>query len=247
MSFLLKNESLPLSTDIKKGVNAPLYKLNSAVDVQSINSSATLLKVNYFNKYDGVTFTETELNNPDYVYNLYKLTLPFVTVLSARIENYILAENFNKLTNMRFITVDNILYLMSVNIPENIKINTEIIAPIPNVVCELIINIPANFSVDNVIHEGSMLNFVQDNQTLIIDCDSSCCRLRGGERLQAKGSYSGTPELICTVYNFRINQKLGLIEYVDWRGSHFLGQQQNEIKKGLFLWDEVINSLNLLM
>lgn len=236
--FRFSNSSLP-ATVPKFQYSSPLLNLKSS------QVSAPLFVVDSFRKY-GVIPQVTELTNPDATYNLYKLEFPFSSVLGVGVENFVRVQNLDRLAGQRLYLDGTTLYFASNTVPTAYQVTVEFNAPIPRTVCELITSVPAGMVVNRVLYKGIPLNFGQVGQQLTIDCSDSCCRIRGGETLELTGTYSASPSLIGQAHVFSIEQNLGLIDYIEWRGRRFVTQQE-EIKPGQFLWDVVAKSLKLIL
>lgn len=239
MTFTFVNPDLPDSVSVPFNRSAPVFTANMN------ESTAPLLIVDSFYKYGGVNPLVTELANPDATYNLYKITLPFLSVLSLKIEGFSSVNNVNQLTGQRFYLDDTVAYIASPTPPSAYQVTIEIPSPIPLIPCELTTVLPVGMAVDRTMYEGTPLNFAQTEQTLVIDCSESCCQIRGGELIQLTGIYTVTPDLINQIHDFNINQNLGLIDYVEWRGQRFVRYLRDSIS-GVFLWDSIAQSLKLI-
>lgn len=240
MTFIFANPNLPDSISQTFNSFAPVVVVDSGL------SLALLLIVNSNQKYGGDTQT-TELTNPDGVYPLYKVVFPFLEISKVSIENFVPAANINKLTSQRLYLDKSTLYYVTLSPPLNIKLTIELPASIPITPCELIMNVPVGFSVEQILNRGIPLNFAQQSEQLTIDCSDSCCKLRGGETLELTGLYNNQAELIGKVNVFNINQNIGTINYVEWRGMRFFEYNRDTgIKPGVFLWDSSVKVLKII-
>lgn len=238
MTFSLINSNLPV--DIPQSFN-----LSAPVVVASIGqSTALLLTINSFYKYGGANPISTEITEPTATYNLYKITLPFLSVLNVKIAGFSGVNNINQLTGQRFYLEDTAVYIASFTPPASIQLTIEIPSPIPLVPCELTSVLPVGMSVTQILYNGIPLNFAQTGQNLVIDCSDSCCRIRGGELIQVTGDYSVSLEPINQLHVFNINQNL-VIDYVEWRGQRFI-EYLGDSLSGCFLWDTITQSLKLI-
>lgn len=237
--FTFSNSNLPDTVTIPFNLSAPVAKLHSG------QSLAPLLTVKAFHKYSGVSPQLTEITTPDETYTLYKTDIPFSSVLNVKIDNYFQANNVDRLTNQKLYLEDSTLYLVANTPPTSCEVKVEIIAPIPQALCELLVSVPVGMSIYQVIYRGIPLSFGQVGQQLTIDCSDSCCKLIGGETLELTGDYSITPTPINQFYVFNIGQNVGLIDYVEWRGKHYY-PYQGELRSGCFLWDNAAKSLKLI-
>lgn len=238
MTIILSNSNLPNT------VSSPFNLSSPVATIRSGESLAPLFVVNTFGKYPGVDPVSTEITNPDASYVLYKLNIPFLSVLGVRIENYTQVVDIDRLTNQRFFFDNSDLYFIANTPPNNYQIAVEINAPIPISPCELITSIPDGLEATQILYRGLPLIFGQIDQQITIDCSDSCCRIRGGEVLTLTGIYTSTPVNVGVFHVFNVNQNLGVVDYVEWRGLRF---SQEGLNPGCFLWDSIAKLLKLII
>lgn len=237
--FTLSNSNLPATILSPFNLSAPI------LSAQGNQTLAPLFQTKTFHKYPGVNPSPTELTTPDAVFTLYKINLPFLAVLRVGINNFIQATNPDRLTGQRFYLQKTTVYFATNTVPDSINLTIEFNAPIPRVMCELIVSVPSGMIVSQVLNRGVPLNFGQVGERVVIDCSNSCCRIRGGETLEMTGQYTAPQKLIGQLNVFDIGEDLGFIDYVEWRGRRFV-EPQGEFAPGQFFWDEAIQSLKLI-
>lgn len=243
MSILFKNIDLPESINSYFNTSNPLLKF------KTISSNINLIKIDYTGKYEGFTFEEVELNNPNNIFQIYKIKTDFSTVNKIIIDGFIEANNISRFMEMSYFILNSDIYLIcgEGNKPHAITAYTEFISPIPTVNPESIIIVPNGFNVDRIDYQGNNLDFGQDGKNVIINYSNNCCKLKGGEKFIIKGNQNIDPIKFANVYNFKFtNQKIGLIEYIEWRGERFERQQGYEIENNRFLWNSQSKNLNLI-
>lgn len=238
MTIVLSNSNLPDTTPFPFNLSSPVATIRSGEPL------TPLFVANSFHKYPGASPVSTEITNPDASYILYRLSVPFLSVLGVRIENYIQVVNIDRLTAQRFFIDNSDVYFVSLTPPNSYQITTEINAPIPVSLCELITSVPEGLEVTQILYKGIPLNFGQVGLQITIDCSDSCCKIRGGEILTLTGVYTSIPASVGAFHLFNVAQNLGIIDYVEWRGLRFT---QEGLISGCFLWDSVVKILKLIV